>query len=179
LSELGYIYSLNGEAVKALAMQRDVYQRALARWGSHNQYTLVEQLNLASQEQDAGDLKGALVDLQAAEHGLLAVSGERSPTVQAARAMRADVLSQLGRNVEALALLEQVDPVAYQASTVDPGRAAVLRALKAQILLRLGRRTEGLSQMTLALHDMQAAGVSPEEMAPYRKSLSESGLATK
>ena len=162
-----------------MATQRDVYQRALARWGSRNQYTLVEQLNLGSQEQEVGDLKAALADLQMAERGLLAVSGEHSPTVQAARAMLADVLSQLGRNVEALALVEHVDPVAYQASTSDPGRAAVLKALQARILLRLGRRAEGLSLMQQALRDMQAAGVSEEEMAPYRQSLSESTLAAK
>lgn len=179
LSELGYIYSLNGDAAKALAMQRDVYQRALARWGSGNQYTLVEQLNLASQEQEAGDLKSALVDLQAAERGLLSVSGERSPTVQAARAMRAEVLSQLGRNTEALTLLQHVDPVAYQASTVDPGRAAVLKALEAKVLLRLGRRAEGRAQMQQALHDMRAAGVSKEEMSPYQEILSSSGPTSK
>ena len=178
LSELGYLYSLDGDAAKALAMQQDVFQRALARWGSKSQYTLVEQLNLGSQQQEAGDLKTALANVQAAERGLLAVSGEHSPTVQAARAMRAEVLSQMGRNEEALALLERVDPVAYQASTTDPGRGAVLKALRAEFLLRVGRRAEGLSQMKLALQAMQAAGVSEEEMAPYRKSLSDNGLAT-
>ena len=178
LSSLSYLYSLNGDLAKSLTAQRDVYQRALARWGSRNQYTLVEQLNLGSQEQEMGDLKAALADLQAAEQGLLAVSGEHSPTVQAARAARADVLSQLGRNAEALALVEHVDPVAYQASTSGPGRAAVLKAIKAQILLRLGRRVEGLELMQQALHEMQASGVSEEEIAPYRKSLSRSVVAT-
>ena len=117
LSSLGYLYSLSGDDARALAMQRDVYQRSLARWGARHQYTLVEQLNLGSQEQEAGELQAALADLRAAEEGLVAVSGERSPTVQAARAARADVLSRLGRNAEALALVEHVDPVAYQAST--------------------------------------------------------------
>ncbi|MEO6801535.1 MAG: winged helix-turn-helix domain-containing protein [Rhodanobacter sp.] len=179
LSSLSYLYSLDGEAAKSLSTQRDVYQRALARWGSGSQYTLVEQLNLGSQEQEAGDLKSALVNVRAAERGLLAVSGERSPTVQAARAMRAEVLSQLGRNDEALALVEHADPVAYQASTSDPGRAAVLRALKAQILLRLGWHADGLAQMQQALHDMQAAGVPSEEMATYRNAVSVQGLTTK
>lgn len=31
LSELGYIYSLNGDAAKALQRYRDIYQRTLAR----------------------------------------------------------------------------------------------------------------------------------------------------
>ncbi|HWU78395.1 MAG TPA: winged helix-turn-helix domain-containing protein [Rhodanobacter sp.] len=172
LSSLGYLYSLSGDAAKALDTQRDVYQRALARWGSRNQYTLVEQLNLGSQQQEAGQLKAALVNFQAAEDGLLAVSGEHSPTVQAARAARADVLSALGRNAEALVLAEQIDPKAYQASTSDPGRAAVLKALRAQILLRMGRRGEGLPLMRQAVQEMTAAGVASEEIALYRKSLS-------
>jgi len=179
LSALSYLYALDGDVAKSLSSQREVYQRARARWGNANQYTLVEQLNLGSQEQAAGDLKAALADLQAAERGLLAVAGEQSPAVQAARAARADVLSQLGRNVEALALAEHVDPVAYQASTSDPGRAAVLKALKAQILLRLGRRAEGLPQMREAVREMRSAGVSGEEIAPYLKTLSGSAVATK
>lgn len=178
LSQLGYLYSLSGDPARALSVQHDVYQRARSRWGERNQYTLVERLNLGSQEQEVGDLKAALADMQAAERGLLAVSGERSPIVQAARASRADVLSQLGRNAEALALVERVDPVAYQASTVDSGRAAVLEGIKAQILLRLGRRDEGAPLMRKALIDMRSAGVSEEEMASYRKDLSDSRLAT-
>src|SRR3546814_6576514 len=89
-----------GDTAKALSTQREVYRRSLGRWGRHNQYTLVEQLNLGSQEQEAGDLKAALVDLRSAENGLLALSGEHSPTVQAARVARARVLSDLGRSEE-------------------------------------------------------------------------------
>jgi non-specific serine/threonine protein kinase len=179
LSTLGYLYSLDGDTAKSLSVQRDVYQRALSRWGRDSQYTLVERLNLGSQEQEAGDLKAALVDLQAAEQGLLAVSGEKSPTVQAARAARADVLSMLGRNAEALALVERVDPVAYQASTSDPGRAAVLMALRAQILMRLGRRAEALARMRQAVQDMQDAGVSVAEIAPYRKALLDNAVTAR
>ncbi len=179
LSSLSYLYSLNGNAAKSLSTQRDVYQRALARWGSHNQYTLVEQLNLGSQEHEVGALKEALKDMQWAESGLLLLSGEHSPTVQAARVARANVLSDLGRNADALALVEKIDPKAYQASTADPGRAEVLKALRAQILLRLGRREEALPQLRQALRDMQAAGVAPEEIAPYRKSLLDSVAAAR
>jgi len=179
LSALGYLYSLQGDSAKSLDIQRDVYRRALARWGPDNQYTLVERLNLGSQEQEAGDLKAALIDLQAAEHGLLAVSGEKSPTVQAARAASADVLSALGRNAEALALVERIDPVAYQASTSDPGRAAVLMGLRAQILMRLGRRAEAQARMREAVHDMQEAGVSATEIAPYRKALLDNAVTAR
>ncbi len=179
LSSLSYLYSLDGDAAKSLSIQRDVYERARARWGSTNQYTLVEQLNLGSQEQQVGDLQAALSDLQAAERGLLVVSGEQSPSVQAARAARADVLSQLGRHAEALALVEHVDPVAYQASTSDPGRAAVLKALKAHILLRLGRRAEGLPQLREAVQEMRSAGVPGKEIAPYLKDLSDHTAATR
>ncbi len=179
LSSLSYLYSLDGDVERSLSTQRDVYQRALARWGSDNQYTLVEQLNLGSQEQEVGELKEALRDMQAAETGLLLLSGEHSPTVQAARVARANVLSDLGRNADALALVEQVDPKAYQASTADPGRAAVLEALRARILIRLGRREEGLPQLRHALRDMQADGVAPGEMAPYQKGLPDSGAATR
>lgn len=178
LSSLGYLYALGGDATKSLGIQRDVYQRARARWGVDSQYALVERLNLGLQEQGVGDFRAALVDLQAAERGLLAVSGEASPSVQAARAARADVLSELGRNVEALALVKQVDPVAYQASTSDPGRAAVLKASRARILLRLGPSAEALTQLRQAVRDMQAAGVSGQEMAPYRRALLDTTVAT-
>ncbi|WP_238530890.1 protein kinase domain-containing protein [Rhodanobacter spathiphylli] len=177
LSSLSYLYSLHGDTAKALDTQRDVYRRSLARWGSGNQYTLVEQLNLGSQEQEMGDLKTALVDLQSAESGLLALTGDSSPTVQAARVARANVLSDLGRNAEALALVEQVDPKAYQASTSDAGRGAVLKALRARILMRLGRREEGLAQLQQAVREMQADGVAAEEIAPYRASLHEGSVA--
>lgn len=177
LSSLGYLYSLNGDEARALVVQRDVYRRALARWGPRHQYTLVEQLNLGSQEQEAGDLPAALADLRAAEDGLVEVSGEHSPAVQAARVARADVLSQLGRHAEALALIEHVDPAAYQASTADPGRASVLGALRAQILLRMGRRAEGTARMQQALREMSAAGVAEEEIARYRKDLPENAVA--
>jgi DNA-binding winged helix-turn-helix (wHTH) protein len=176
LSSLGYLYSLSGDDARALVVQRDVYRRALVRWGARHQYTLVEQLDLGSQEQEAGDLPAALADLRTAGGGPVAVSGERSPTVQAARAARADVLSQLGRQAEALALIKHVDPAAYQASTADPGRAPVLGAPHAQILLRMGRRADGTARMQQALRDMSAAGV-PEEIARYREDLPENAVA--
>jgi non-specific serine/threonine protein kinase len=85
----------------------------------------------------------------------------------------------LGRNAEALALVERVDPVAYQASTSDPGRAAVLMALRAQILMRLGRRAEALARMRQAVQDMQDAGVSVAEIAPYRKALLDNAVTAR
>lgn len=139
----------------------------------------MERLNLGTQEQDAGDLAAALVDIRAAARGLSAVSGGRSPTLQAAWVAEAGVLSALGHNREALALVARVDPVAYQATTSDPGRAAVLKALHAQILLRLGRRDEGLPQLREALAQMQSQGVSNEEMASFRQSLGPPQVASK
>jgi len=110
---------------------------------------------------------------------LAAVSGGRSPTLQAAWVAEAGVLSALGHNREALALVARVDPVAYQATTSDPGRAAVLKALHAQILLRLGRRDEGLPQLREALAQMQSQGVADEEMASFRQSLGPAPVASK
>lgn len=178
LSSLGYLYSLAGDDARALTTQRDVYQRALSHWGEHSQYTLVERLNLGLQEQDAGELAAALADIAAAEQGLVVVSGPSSPAVQAARAGRANVLNQLGRPAEALALIDQVDPKAYQASTSDPGRAAVLKAFRAQVLLHLGRRKEALPALREALQEMQQAGVPEAEIASYRKSLPDGKAAT-
>ena len=86
------------------------------------------------------------------------------------------MLSQLGRQAEALALIKHVDPSAYQASTADPGRAPVLGAPHAQILLRMGRRADGTARMQQALRDMSAAGV-PEEIARYREDLPENAVA--
>jgi len=154
-------------------MQRDVYQRSLRRWGAASQYTLVELLNLGSAEYDANDAAAALPHLRQAEAGLAKVAGEDSPAVQAARVAEANALSDLGRHAEALALLNHVDPAAYQATTSDPGRAAVLKAIRARILLRLGRRREAEPQLRDALARMQAVGVSEDEMTPFRKSLAE------
>lgn len=171
LSTLGYLRSLSGDDRTALAIQRDVYRRTLHRWGPDSQYTLVERLNLGTQEQDAGELPAALVDIRAAAQGLASTSGHRSPVLQAARVAEAGVLSALGDQAGALALVEQVDPVAYQATTSDPGRAAVLRALRAQILWRMGRTAEAAPLLRGALEEMRRAGVADAEQAPYRELL--------
>ena len=85
----------------------------------------------------------------------------------------ASVLSTLGRQAEALALIEQVDPGAYQATTSDPGRGALLSATRARILLRMGRQAEALPQLRSAVQAMQAAGVADEEIAPFRQALAD------
>jgi non-specific serine/threonine protein kinase len=133
----------------------------------------VERLNLGTQEQDAGDLTAALADIRAAAQGLSATSGDRSPTVQAARVAEAGVLSELGQQAQALALVDTVDPVAYQATTSDPGRAPLLRALRAQILWRMGRSAEARPQLQQALAEMQRDGVAATEQAPFRTLLAE------
>lgn len=168
LSTLGYLYSLSGDDRRALSIERDVYQRTLHRWGPDSQYTLVERLNLGTQEQDAGDLTAALADIRAAGRGLARTSGEHSPVLQAARVAEAGVLSALGQQAQALALIDQVDPAAYQSTTSDPGRAAVLSALRAQILWRMGRIGEARPRLRQALADMQRDGVAEAEQAPFR-----------
>src|SRR3546814_10368181 len=74
-------------------------------------------------------------------------------------------------DLKALQLIEKVDPKAYQATTSDPGRAAVLKAVKAQILLDMGERRQGESLLREALVEMRSDGVSNDEMAPFRKRL--------
>ena len=69
-------------------------------------------------------------------------------------------------------MIGKVDPVAYQATTSDPGRAAVLAAVHAQILLRMGRRGEGEAMMRKALEQMRVAGVAASEMDSFRSALS-------
>lgn len=170
LSTLGYLYSLTGDEARALDMQRDVYQRSLHRWGPDSQYTLIELLNLGSGEYDTGDLQQALVHLQAASRGLVKVSGEDSPVVQAAHVAEANALSDLGRQAEALALIEHVDARAYQATTSDPGRAVALAAYKARILVRMGR-PDGVPQLRQAIARMEAAGLADNEVAAFRKEL--------
>jgi non-specific serine/threonine protein kinase len=168
LSSLGYLRSLDGDEAGALQLQREVYRRTAARWGKQSQYALVELLNLGSSEYDAGQLQQALAHLRDAASGLQRVSGGDSPVTQAARVAEAAALSDLGRNREALALIADVDPGSYQATTSNPGRASILEAMKARILLRLGRRAEGASRLRAALSEMEKTGVSAEEAAPYR-----------
>ncbi len=177
LSALSYLYSLNGDDAKALQLQREVWQRAVQRWGARSQYALVELLNLGSDEYDAGDLKSALPHLQQAETGLEKVSGEHSPVTQAARVALANALSDLDRNEEALAMIGEIDPKAYQATTSDPGRAVVLRAMQARIELRL-HRPGAEARLRDAIASMQAAGVTDDEIATFRKALASPGTST-
>ena len=170
LSTLGYMYSMTGDKAKSLQTQRQVYRLTLHRWGAQSQTTLVELLNLGSDEYDTGDLKNALVHLRKAEAGLRAISGDTGPLVQAARVEEASVLSELGRNREALAMLDRIDPKAYQATTADPGRAFVLQALKAQVRMRMGVPGSA-SQLRRAIADMRGAKVSEEEIKPFRAQL--------
>ncbi|MBN8714764.1 MAG: tetratricopeptide repeat protein [Xanthomonadales bacterium] len=170
LSTLSYLYSLSGDGAKALTLQRDVYERATARWGADNQYTLVELLNLGSAEYESGDLTTAFPHLQQAEAGLVRVSGTDSPVTQAARAELANALSDLGRNTEALALIEKVDPKAYQATTSDPDRALVLRAMKARIEWRL-HQPDAKAALRDAITAMQKANMADDEIDTFRKEL--------
>jgi eukaryotic-like serine/threonine-protein kinase len=176
LSALSYLYSLTGDDAKALQLQREVWQRAVQRWGANSQYALVELLNLGSDEYDAGDLKSALPHLQQAETGLEKVSGEHGPVTQAARVALANALSDLGRNKQALAMIGEIDPKAYQATTSDPGRALVLRAMQARIELRL-RRPGAEARLRDAIASMQAAGVGDDEIATFRKALVAQGTS--
>lgn len=173
LSSLGYLYSLSGDPAKSLATQRAVYERALGRWGPQNQYTLIELLNLGSDEYDMDDLKSALPHLQQAAQGLAKVSGASSPVTQAANVSLANVLSDLGQNAQALALIAGVDPVAYQATTTQPGRALVLQAIRARIEWRL-RRPGAQDRLRAAIAAMQAAGVADAEIEGFRRDLSAS-----
>lgn len=170
LSSLSYLYSLTGDDAKALHLQRDVHQRAAKRWGENSQYALVELLNLGSSEYDAGDMASALPHLQKAESGLTAVSGAQSPTTQAARVALANAYSDLGRNLEALEMIRAIDPVAFQATTSDPGRKSVLAAMQARIELRL-RRAGAEARLRDAIAGMEMAGVAEDEIATFRKAL--------
>jgi non-specific serine/threonine protein kinase len=169
LSALSYLYSLTGDGQGALRMQREVYERSLRRWGADSQYTLVELLNLGTDESDEGDLESALPHLRQAEAGLARVSGPHGPATQAARVVLASALSDRGEDAQALALIDRVDPAAYQATTSEPGRGLVLQAMRARILLRLGRESEGRRLLREALAGMRQAGVSAEEIASFRE----------
>lgn len=171
LSSLGYLYSLAGDAARSLATQREVYRRALGRWGMQSQYTLVELLNLGSDEYDTGDLESALPHLQQAEAGLTKVSGAKAPATQAARVALARALSDLGQNDKALAMLDGVDPVAYQATTSVPGQAQVLAAVRARIELRM-RQPGAETALRDAIAAMKTAGVSDDQMQEFRAALS-------
>lgn len=170
LSALSYLYSLDGDDAKALQLQREVWQRAVQRWGAQSQYSLVELLNLGSDEYDGGDLKSALPHLRQAATGLEKVSGEHSPVTQAARVALANALSDAGRDEDALTMIREIDPKAYQATTSDPGRSLVLRAMQARIEFRL-HRPDGEANLRDAIAAMQTAGLDKDEIAVFRKEL--------
>ncbi|MGH8144736.1 MAG: protein kinase domain-containing protein [Rhodanobacteraceae bacterium] len=174
LSTLSYLYSWIDDYPKALAMQRDVYARASKRWGAQSQYALVELLNLGATEHDSGDLKSALPHLQQAEAGLTKVSGAKSPVTQSSRVVLATTLADLGRNEEALALLDEVDPTAYQSTSTDPGRALVLAGFKASLEYRL-HKPGAEAKLRKAIDAMRAAGLDKEEIDTFQKELPASG----
>jgi non-specific serine/threonine protein kinase len=174
LSTLAFLYSWTGDDAKALSLQRELYMRAAKRWGADSQAALIELLNLGSDEYQADDLKASLQHLQQAEAGLVKVSGSHSPVVQAARVSVAMTLSDLHRNEEALALIREVDPVAYQATTSDPGRALVLRGLQASLELRL-HHPGAEAKLRGVVAAMQTAGMDKEEIATLSKELPGAG----
>lgn len=170
LSGLSNLYSWIDDYAKALPLQREVYRRASERWGPDSRTALVELLNLGSGEYAAGDLKSALPHLEQAEAGLTRVSGAKSPITQAVRVQLAEALSDLGQNEKALTMIRAVDPVAYQATTSDPGRALILRGIQASLELRL-HRPDAEARLRAAIAAMQAAGIDGEEIATFRKEL--------
>lgn len=172
LSALANEYAWVDDYAKALPMQREVYKRASQRWGAQNQYALVELLNLGVTEHDSGDLASALQHLQQAKAGLIKVSGANSPVAQSARVVLAMTLADLGRNQEALNLLDEVDPVAYQSTSTDPGRALVLAGFKASLEYRLHRPGSG-AQLRDTIAAMQKAGLDKEEIDTFQKVLAD------
>lgn len=171
LSRLSHLYSLAGDDAKALAMQRKVYERAAKHWGAASQAALIELLNLAGNEQDTGAVKQAVQHLQQAVAGLVKVSGANSAVVQAGKVMLARALSDLGQNDKALAMLDGIDPVAYQATTADPGQAEILQAIRAQVELRM-HRAGADAKLREAIAAMRKAGVAPSEIAGFSTTLS-------
>lgn len=170
LSRLSHLHSLTNDDAKALELQRDVYARAAKHWGADSQYALIELLNLGSSEHDTGDLQAAGLHLQQAVAGLAKVSGANSPAVQAGRVELARVLSDAGQNGKALAMLAGVDPVAYQATTADPGQAELLQAIRASIELRL-HQAGAKARLRSAIVAMQKAGVAASEVDEFQKAL--------
>jgi tetratricopeptide (TPR) repeat protein len=177
LSDLANEYAWIDNYAKALPMQREVYARASKRWGAQSQYALVELLNLGAEEHDSGDLKSALSHLQQAKAGLIKVSGANSPVAQSARVVLATTLADLGRNQEALNLLDEVDPTAYQSTSTDPGRALVLAGFKASLEYRL-HEPGAEAKLRKVIAAMQAAGLDKEEIDTFRKELPPSGKSS-
>jgi non-specific serine/threonine protein kinase len=81
-------------------------------------------------------------------------------------------LADLGRNQEALNLLDEVDPVAYQSTSTDPGRALVLAGFKASLEYRLHRPGSG-AQLRDTIAAMQKAGLDKEEIDTFQKVLAD------
>ena len=171
LSDLGYIYSLLNQTGKALEIQREVYGRSVKRWGSDSQFTLIELLNLGDAESELKDRDSALTHLTEAERGLVKVSGERSPVVQSARYSLAQVLSDLGRKEEALALVERIDPEAFSAAATQRGAKAKLKALRGRLMIDTGNAGAGLPVLQEALEEMARDGVALDEIGPFKEIL--------
>lgn len=170
LSRLSHLYSLSGDDSKALALQRDVHDRAAKHWGADSQAALIELINLGSDELDSGETQAALQHLQLAEAGLEKLVGASSPITQAARVELAKALSRTGRNAEALAKLGGVDAEAYQSTTADPGQAQVLQAIRASIQLRM-HKPGADSRLRDAIAAMRAAGVDANQIADFQEAL--------
>lgn len=168
LSSLGYLHSLVGDVQRRAEIQREVYARAVRRWGEANQYTLVERINLGDAEHEVGRLAAAEAHLRAAVEGLIGTSGEGSSLVDAARFSHAGVLVALGRHAQALAVIERIEATRLAGASADARGDGKLAALRGRALLGLGRAADGRAEVERAIGLLREEGQGEADLAPLR-----------
>jgi len=175
LSSLAYLHSLVGDSDRRAQIQREVYARAVRRWGESNQYTLVERINLGDAEHEVGRLEAAEAHLRAAVAGLIVTSGEDSSLVDAARYSHASVLVALGRHEQALAVIERIEAKRLAGASADARGDGKLAALRGRALVGLGRPAEGRAQIARAIELLRAEGQGDGTLAPLKALLESAG----
>lgn len=127
------IHDAGGNCPAALPIARRVDARMHAVFGPANQAALVERGNLGFKELYCGEREAGFALLAEAEAGLRRHFGDTSVAAHNFRYGLANALWEAGRDAEALALLDAVDPDAMTAAESAAGWPDRVRALREQI----------------------------------------------
>jgi non-specific serine/threonine protein kinase len=176
LEEIGGIHDKRGQFALALATYRQAHVGYVKHLGADHPQVRVMAVNMAIAELNLGRTASALEGLDRQRPWWVKfVGSDRVPIVQALDFERARAMTELGRPVEALRILESLRPEALTEGSPARDWPWRLPAEKGRALLRAGRRAEGLALLQPSLAPMLANGTSTWVLAAYRRALTEAG----
>ncbi|HSI58415.1 MAG TPA: winged helix-turn-helix domain-containing protein [Ideonella sp.] len=170
--ELANLYSTEGRFAEARTETERAYLALKAANGAEHQATRIAAMNLALTSLHAGRDAEALRLLEDGRPWFVEKFGsERSPLVQGIDYYRAQILVNLGRPAQALALLKPLAAEALAQSSPSPDWAHRLAGQRGRALMALGRSGEGRPMLEQAVAGMEQAGTAAWIVAPMKASL--------